>query len=150
MSRVQFVVLLLVAAVFSFLGGMFANGGRPWAQAAETPKVVTAKEFRLVDTEGNRQGFMTCTPGGPVWYFGSEKQGSLTLDFIQTGSPRIMISGPKTVNARRQIVLNVEDKASKITMMYGDEARVGVGTHADGSGHILIAGPGKEIKTLLP
>jgi hypothetical protein len=90
MSRVQFAVVVGVALVGSLLGGMLSPWchGRPAVAAEDIPKVIVAREFRLVDEQGRPRGWFAINSLGAsrVALSGDDGEPRAVLGVMRDGS----------------------------------------------------------------
>lgn len=80
--------------------------------------VVTAREFRMVDADGNRRAVMSTDENGEPAIFLYDRTGSLRaqLDTMES-TPSLILYGPN--NERRRVYFGMDDTGDGILEMYG-------------------------------
>ena len=98
MSRLQYIVLLVVAALFSTMGGIIStwllNASDVLAGKEPARKIVEAEEFRLVDSTGRVRGKFSMLAGEFPGLVMRQKNGdtAIALGIAPDGSPSLALT----------------------------------------------------------
>ena len=115
MTRRQFVVALVVVAVGSVVGGSLTDilRGPPAHAQANAHDVIYARDFRLVDENGETRGMMAVVPdaGPSIMLFDGEGRATISIATFDDGKPHIALYGePK--DPRIALQVDGEDTAA--------------------------------------
>jgi len=140
MSRAQFIVFLLVVCISCLVGSGLVSQQTLLTTASAARRqavtdVVTAKEYRLVDEQGNTRGIFGTQEGNPVFMLFDGPRARLVLEVDGRGRPAVRLFSPQ---GKEHASLFLNEEEARLNLQSPDRlGEVRLGT-ARGSSYVRL------------